>query len=448
MANPSYIKLLRQSIKEWNSFRADNTIIPDLSFADLSGINLDGAILNYANFEGSNLSESSFKGAKLHYSNMVGVDFSNSNLEAAQLFATDMSGAVLSGVNFQGADLRNINTQSVTFHQTSVLSQNKGKRINSVDLSSVRNLTQDNLNNMLGDSLTGIPSELKRPEHWPEFDSIFMEAREFSGEEIVEILTQSAAVGGIIENGLVGAADTPINTAPLIKNTFDLSARILAQQSLVKRIIYELSEYGANIDRRVGFELKNYQDAILRDKPNWYELSDTIDSLNYIKADQEINSWNGSLLPNINRLITRNSELQLLIQPEQSLDFEIERELPKIDFESGVANVIRPILQELLNIESENIQVSLLSDSAKIFFDLETRKLDSVFNTNSYLADEVEHNKSIVLKTVKSVGGYIGTVLNSLIYTGSGIAVFGTTVGQGFLTKITAILDKIVQLFL
>jgi hypothetical protein len=100
MANPEHLKILKQSIEDWNQWRANNPYVrPDLSWADLSGENLSGA-----NFSRTDLSLVNFFSTVLREA-----DFSAANLTGANLIAAELDQAILTG-----ACLKNWNTDSMT----------------------------------------------------------------------------------------------------------------------------------------------------------------------------------------------------------------------------------------------------------------------------------------------------------------------------------------------
>ena len=97
MADPKHLALLRQGVDLWNEWRENNYgIIPDLSGADLRGVNLVGADLSRANFHQANLS----------HANLFGVDLGAANLSAANLGAANLSGVFLNKANLRQANLR------------------------------------------------------------------------------------------------------------------------------------------------------------------------------------------------------------------------------------------------------------------------------------------------------------------------------------------------------
>ena len=74
---------------------------------------LRGADLSYANLSGVNLNNADLKGTNLCVANLNGADLSNTKLNGANLRSTDLrganlNGADLSGANLIGADLRRV----------------------------------------------------------------------------------------------------------------------------------------------------------------------------------------------------------------------------------------------------------------------------------------------------------------------------------------------------
>ena len=70
MANEEHLKILKQGVEQWNKWRLENAIRPDLSGADLSGANLSGADLSGANLSGADLSGANLSGADLSGANL------------------------------------------------------------------------------------------------------------------------------------------------------------------------------------------------------------------------------------------------------------------------------------------------------------------------------------------------------------------------------------------
>ena len=125
MANEEHLKILKQGVEQWNKWRLENAIKPDLSganliganllraylidaylsFADLSGANLSGANLSGANLIGANLNGANLNGAYLSGANLSGAYLSGANLSGANLSFANLGGAYLSGADLSGANL-------------------------------------------------------------------------------------------------------------------------------------------------------------------------------------------------------------------------------------------------------------------------------------------------------------------------------------------------------
>ena len=112
MANEKYLAILKEGVDPWNRWRIQSHIMrPDLSSANLSGVNLFEAMLI-----GANLSNANFKGAILSYANFTGAnlsgaDFTNAICEATVFANNDLNGVIgLDTVRHQGPSEISIST--------------------------------------------------------------------------------------------------------------------------------------------------------------------------------------------------------------------------------------------------------------------------------------------------------------------------------------------------
>ena len=134
MANPEHLELLLDGIDTWNEWREEfPTVEPDLSEADLAGVNLKGAYLSgtvsYYDAElddylapivinrASQSMMPTMSDQELSYmrtwgANLEGVDFTGAYLNRAYL-----GYAVLTGARFQGADLRYASFSHANLHR-------------------------------------------------------------------------------------------------------------------------------------------------------------------------------------------------------------------------------------------------------------------------------------------------------------------------------------------
>jgi len=103
--------------------------------------------------------EEDLRNADLREAFLVGLDLRWARLEGAVLTRARLEGAVLRGARLEGAVLWGVKMTDVVVQYASVIG---------ASLSQVRNLTQEQLNQMYGDSETDLPeTDLTPPTHWP-----------------------------------------------------------------------------------------------------------------------------------------------------------------------------------------------------------------------------------------------------------------------------------------
>ncbi|MDQ3706659.1 MAG: toll/interleukin-1 receptor domain-containing protein [Chloroflexota bacterium] len=124
MANEEHVRLLKQGIVAWNTWREDNpSVSPDLSDADLSRATLVGINLSGANLEGADLHQANLNGATLSRANLTEAYLAGANLFAANLIGAALGGANLAGAsaseaNFSGADLSGADLRMMDLYAT------------------------------------------------------------------------------------------------------------------------------------------------------------------------------------------------------------------------------------------------------------------------------------------------------------------------------------------
>lgn len=122
MADSNHVSKVKEGAAAWNCWRKEEPdVLPDLGWANLNGLDLDGAVftksvLKLAFCKGCSLVGADFSGANLRGVNLEGCDlrgavFKDTNLEGAHLLGADLSGADFAGANlklanFDGAVLR------------------------------------------------------------------------------------------------------------------------------------------------------------------------------------------------------------------------------------------------------------------------------------------------------------------------------------------------------
>jgi hypothetical protein len=116
MANPDHLKMLRQGVDAWNTWRErEPSTTPDLSGADLHEVKLSVADLSRANLHGADLSRADLRGANLH-----GADLSGADLIGADLSGANLSGAELGDANLIHADLRGANLSEANLSEANL----------------------------------------------------------------------------------------------------------------------------------------------------------------------------------------------------------------------------------------------------------------------------------------------------------------------------------------
>lgn len=123
MSDQTHLELLHQGVDAWNAWRAAHPELqPDLSGADLSGLELAGAYLVHADLRGADLRGTNLNRAKLAAADLRGttrLDGANlyrailssarledAVLDAAALREAQLNGTLLTGASLRGADLR------------------------------------------------------------------------------------------------------------------------------------------------------------------------------------------------------------------------------------------------------------------------------------------------------------------------------------------------------
>lgn len=136
MANEEHLKILKQGVHVWNDWRLNTPYeMPDLTEADLSGMNLTEAIfsdtnlsnailieanLDRANLTGANLTGADLNAVILRYSDLSNADLSNAELTMVDLTAADLTGTVLNGAKFGYTVLAELDLSSAVGLETVV----------------------------------------------------------------------------------------------------------------------------------------------------------------------------------------------------------------------------------------------------------------------------------------------------------------------------------------
>jgi hypothetical protein len=133
VADEEAIKLLKRSVAEWNAWRKSNAIVPDLSGADLSNVDLRIADPIGVDLRRANLRRANLSGAKLINTSLCGAKLISADLSNADLIISDLSGADLSGAHLSDAKLSSLNLRGVNLSRADL----GGTIFDDVDLSGV-----------------------------------------------------------------------------------------------------------------------------------------------------------------------------------------------------------------------------------------------------------------------------------------------------------------------
>ena len=109
MASPELLKILKQGVTAWNSWREVNTNAYREGDDAFIEIDLEGADLHETDFRDANLSEAHLKRADLWHANLSGADLSYADLREANLSGAKLNFANLSGARLMGANLMEAN---------------------------------------------------------------------------------------------------------------------------------------------------------------------------------------------------------------------------------------------------------------------------------------------------------------------------------------------------
>ncbi len=124
---------------------------------DLKNANLSGTSLQNANLWGASLFQADLSNkANLGDSVLVGATLTGARLDGANLDGANLYGAEMSSTRLCEASLRSAVLQNVDF--------------SNADLSTARNLDETELARAKGNEHTRLPSGIKRPASWGEFD--------------------------------------------------------------------------------------------------------------------------------------------------------------------------------------------------------------------------------------------------------------------------------------
>src|SRR5205809_486546 len=116
MASEEHLKILKQGVEQWNKWRLENAIRPDLGNAYLSCAKLSGAYLSGAYLSGANLRGANLSGANLSGANLTSADLTDADLSRTSLVETDFTNATITGCRTYGASAWNVTLVGTVQH--------------------------------------------------------------------------------------------------------------------------------------------------------------------------------------------------------------------------------------------------------------------------------------------------------------------------------------------
>lgn len=209
-ANAADCRAEAEPQRDWNNCNRSNIMIPganlekaDLRVTDFSLSDLSGAVVAGANLEGAKLGRTSLAGAVAdgavftqiegYRSNLSGISAKGADFRGAELQRSSFANAVLLGANFAKAELGRADFSGATLGDNGFAFANLARaafktakiegamdfsgaymfltRIEGVDLTAAKGLTQPQIDLACGDTATKLPSGLNPPTTWPcQFD--------------------------------------------------------------------------------------------------------------------------------------------------------------------------------------------------------------------------------------------------------------------------------------
>lgn len=272
MGLPAQINLIKQSVKEWNSWRQSNSNIE----VDLSGANLAGLDLSKAQLWNANLKDSNLVGTKLRKSDCRGVNLQGSNLTEADFSESDLRNSNFSTANLTKTNLTKANLIGVNFTQAQAYDANFTEA----------NLTATCLKNWLINEKTNFNALVCDYVYFePDKSNRYPEKSNFAHGEFVKFLRKDLIVADST-NLTFSAAEDNYSEHKDVDDSHDklevLSLAIMRKIDEVSREIPESPTSHVKIATKVlqllqKDQLCSAEVESLREKPEIYKLEELVD---------------------------------------------------------------------------------------------------------------------------------------------------------------------------
>jgi hypothetical protein len=120
MACAEHLAILKKSVEEWNKWRGEDAVRPDLRDADLSEAFLRGARFSEADLRGGNFRRARLAGADFRAAQLGGADLREADLNGADLGRADLRGADVRGAHLSVANLTKANLYGADFTDSQI----------------------------------------------------------------------------------------------------------------------------------------------------------------------------------------------------------------------------------------------------------------------------------------------------------------------------------------
>ncbi len=117
MANAEHLRILKAGVAAWNKWREDTVHIDP----DLSGANLTGIDLSHSNLSGADLVDANLSDADLRDANLIGANLDGASLRDCDLTGANLTGADLIDANLSDADLCDANLSRANLTEAKLL---------------------------------------------------------------------------------------------------------------------------------------------------------------------------------------------------------------------------------------------------------------------------------------------------------------------------------------
>lgn len=144
-----------QSVEKWSIFKKKSDL--SLSVFEFSDLSLHGYDFSGLDLEGCTFSNSTFSFCDFSRANLYSTTWVDAEVKECYFIGTILTRSDLSHADFTVCDFTGCEMTSVVTNETSVIGS---------DLSRARGLSQQILDEAVGDRSTGLPQHLDYPEHW------------------------------------------------------------------------------------------------------------------------------------------------------------------------------------------------------------------------------------------------------------------------------------------